>query len=161
MDSCFKLTYIRGYFPLWSSVSNHCKEYIPFILARRICTIVVNKQQELRHLSELKENLKKHDYPVNIITNGIKKALEIPQDELTKLKEKQIYETLSFISTFNSNIYNPPVHNAIKNSVEVLTINNISGFESIKLINSKRQPPNLKELLTKKEFNNEEVGVGK
>ena len=101
MDICFKLTDIRGYFPFWSSLSNHCKEWIPFTLARRICTIVVNKQQELRQLSELKENLKKHDYPVNIITNGIKKALEIPQDELAKLKEKQIYEILSFIFTFN------------------------------------------------------------
>ena len=99
MDICFKLTDIRGYFPFWSSLSNHCKECIPFTLARRICTIVVNKQQELRQLSELKENLKKHDYSVNIITNGIKKALEIPQDELTKVKEKQIYEVLSFIST--------------------------------------------------------------
>ena len=102
MNLCFKLTDIRGYFPFWPSLSNHCKECIPFTLARRICTIVVNKQQELRQLSELKENLKKHDYPDNIITNGIKKVLETPQDELTKLKEKQIYEVLSFISTFNS-----------------------------------------------------------
>ena len=43
----------------------------------------------------------------------------------------------------------------------MLKISNISGFESIKPINSKRQPPSLKELLTKAEFNNEEVGVGK
>ena len=30
--------------------------------------------------------LKKYDYPFNIITNGIKKALEIPQKELRKPK---------------------------------------------------------------------------
>ena len=58
-----------------------------FTLARRICTIVENQQQKLRHLSELKEKLEKYDYLVNIITSGVKKALEIPQNELRKLKE--------------------------------------------------------------------------
>ena len=48
-----------------------------------------------------------------------------------------------------------------KNSVKVLSRNNVPGFESIKLINSKRQPPNLKKLLNKTEFGNEEIGVRK
>ena len=62
------------------------------------------------------------------------------------------------ISTFNPN--KPSAFNAIKNSVEVLKRNNVPGFESIKLINSNRQPPNLKKLLTNAEFSNEE-GVRK
>ena len=85
-----------------------------------------------------------YDYPVNI---SIKKGLEIPQNDLRKTKEKQTDEVLPFISTFNQN--NLSVYNSIKNSVEVLKRNNISGFGNIKLINSKRQPPNLKKLLTK------------
>ena len=68
-------------------------------------------------------------------------------------------EVLPFISTFNPN--NPPVCNAIKNSVEVRKRNNVPGFESIKLINSKQRPPNLEKLLTKVEFSNEELGVRK
>ena len=116
-----------------------------------------NEQQKLRHLSELKENLKKYDYRINMTAYGIKKALQIPQNELRK--PKQTDEVLPFISTFNSN--NPPVCNAIKNSVEVLKRNNVQGFESIKLINSKRQTLNLKKLLAKAEFSNEEVGVTK
>ena len=60
--------------------------------------------------------------PVNIITYGIKKALEIPQNELRKPKEKQIDDVLPFVSTFNPN--NSPVYNAIKNSVEVPKRNN-------------------------------------
>ena len=47
------------------------------------------------------------------------------------------------------------------NSAEVLKSNNVPGFESIKLINSKRQPPNPKKLLTKVEFSNEEIRVRK
>ena len=49
---------------------------------------------------ELKESLKKYDYPVNIIKNDIKKALEIPQNEFRKANEEQIvymYKTQSRI----------------------------------------------------------------
>ena len=91
-----------------SSHLNHCKKNIPFTLAWRICTIVENQQQKLRHLSELKENLKIYDYPVNIATSGIKKTLEIPQNELRKPKEKQADEVSLFISSFNPN--NSPVY---------------------------------------------------
>ena len=115
-----------------------------------------NQQQKLRPLSELKEKMKKYDYPVNIVTNGIKKSLEIPQNEFRKAKEKQRNEILPLISTFNPN--NPPVYNTIKNSVKILK-RNVQVFESIKFITSKRQPPNLKKLLTISEFSNEEVGV--
>ena len=99
-----------------------------------------------RHLSELTENLKKYEYSINIITNGIKKALKIPQNELGKPKEKRTDEVLSFISTFNPN--NSSVYDAIKNSVEVRMRNIVPGSESIKLVTSKRQPPNLKKVLT-------------
>lgn len=44
-----------------------------------------NQQHKLRHLSELEENLKKYDYPVNIITNRIKTDQENPQNELYHL----------------------------------------------------------------------------
>ena len=46
---------------------------------------------------------------------------------------------------------------AIKNSLEVLKKNNVPGFKSIKLVKSKRHPPNFKKLLSKVEFNNEEL----
>ena len=89
MDIYFNPTDTHWCLPFSSSYPNHCKKNIPFTLARRICTIVENQQQKLRHLSELKKNLKKYHYPVNIITNGIKKALEIPQNELRKSQEKK------------------------------------------------------------------------
>ena len=72
-----------------------------------------NQQQKLRHLSELNENLKN---PVNIITIGIKKALEIPQYELRKTQEKQTDEVSSFISIFNPS--NSLLYNTIRNFVE-------------------------------------------
>ena len=106
-------------------------------------------------LPQLKENLKKYDYPVNIIINVIKKALEILQNELRKPNKKQADEVLLLICIFNAN--NLPVYNTIKNSAEVLKRNNVLGFERIKLISSKPQPQDL----TKAEFSNEEVDVKK
>ena len=78
MDIYFKPTDTHRCLQFLSSHPNYCKKDIPVTLAWRICTIVENKQHKLKHLSKLKEILKKYDYPVNIIANGIKKALEIP-----------------------------------------------------------------------------------
>ena len=55
-----------------------------------------------------------------------------------------------FITAFNPN--NPNIYGTIKSSVNCLKNNNVSGFHNIKLIQSKRQSPNLKKLLTKAEF---------
>ena len=118
MDVIFKQTDTCRCLLFSSSHPNHCMKNMPFNLAWRICTVVENQQQKLRHLSELKEDLNKYDYPVNIITNVIKKALEIPQNKLGEPKEKQTDEDLPFIFVFNPN--NPPAYNTIKNSVEVL-----------------------------------------
>ena len=122
--------------------------------------------QSRKSTTEIKTSVRNKIKPKNtwllvniLITNGIKKSLEIPQNELRKPKKKKKNEVLPFISTFNTN--NPPAYNAIKNSVEILQRNNVPGLESIKLINSKRQTPNLKKLLTKAEFSNEEVGFRK
>ena len=79
--------------------------------------------------------------------------------------KKQTDEVLPFISTFNQN--NPPAYNAIKNSVEALNCVICRWVILVKCrnnppaYNSKRQPPNLKKLLIKAEFSNEEEGVRK
>ena len=147
MHSYFKSTETCWCLPSSSSHTNHCKKITLFTLVERICTIVENQQRKLRHQSELKETLQEYDYP-NIITNGIKKALEIPQNEIKKPKEKQTDEFLPFISTFNPN--NLPLYNAIQNSVKVIKRNSVPEFKSIKHINSnQQQPPNLKKLLAK------------
>ena len=76
--------------------------------------------------------------------------------ENQKQTNEKTDEVFPFISAFNPN--NPPGYHAIKNSVEVLKRNNVPVFQCN---NSKRKPPNLKKLLTKAKFSNEEVGVRK
>ena len=46
-------------------------------------------------------------------------------------------------------------------SVECLKRNKEDGFEKLRIIKSKRQVPNLKNILTKNEFSQKQVGVSK
>ena len=112
---------IRRCPPFSSSHPNHCKKNITFTVVRRICIIVEIEQHKLDYL---------YDYAVNIITDGIKKALEIPQNELRKPKEKK---QMKFYHLFLHliQIIHLYINNAIKNFVEVLKRNNVPWFESI------------------------------
>ena len=152
MDLYHKPTDTQRCLPFSSSHPNHCKRNIPFTLARRICTIVENQQQKLKHIHELKSNLKKYEYPETLIANGIQKALGISQETLTTPIEKNNKNVLPFIPTHNPN--NPNNFHAIKSSINVLTANKSNGFNDIKIIHSRRQPRNLKRILTKAELSN-------
>ena len=131
-----------------SSHPNHCKQNIPFCLARRICTFAENNAEKLKNLENLKTNLSKYHYPDSL--KGFQKALSIPQKDLPKPKKPSNENILPFITTFNSN--NPNIYSTIKSSINCFKNNIVSGFNNIKLIQSKRQSPNLKKLLTKAEF---------
>ena len=106
---------IRRCPPFSSSHLNHCKKNITFTVTRRICIIVEIEQLKLDYL---------YDYAVNIITDGIKKALETPQNELRKQKEKK---HMKFYHLFLHliQIIHLYINNAIKNFVEVLKRNNV------------------------------------
>ena len=68
-----------------------------------------------------------------------------------KLKKLSNENILPFITIFNTK-NNPNIYSTIKSSVNCLKNNNVSGFHNINLIQSKRQPPNLKKLLTNAEY---------
>ena len=157
MDVYHKPTDTHRCLPFSSSHPNHCKRNIPFILARRICMISENSNEKEKHIDDLRYNLAKSGYPRLLIESGIKRALHIPQEELRQPKVFQNNNNLSFITTFNPN--NPNSFDIAKKSIECLKQNNVNGFQNISLLQSKRQPPNLKRILTKAEFSNPVAGV--
>ena len=95
-------------------------------------------------------NLSKYHYPNSLIKQEFQKALSITQKILRKPKKPSNENILPFIIAFNPN--SPNIDSTIKSSVIYLKINNVSGFHNINLIQSKRQPPDLKKLLTKAEY---------
>ena len=150
MDLYHKPTDTQRCLPFTSSHPNHCKRNIPFCLTRRICTIAENNTEKLKNLENLKSNLSKYHYPNSLIKQGFQKALSIPQKDLRKPKTPSNENILPFITTFNPN--SPNIYSTIKSSVTCLKNDNVSGFHNINLIQSKRQIPNLKKLLTRPEY---------
>ena len=116
-------------------------------MARRICTIVENTEAKMKHLENRKMNLSKYQYPKQLTEFGINKALSIPLQELRTPKKISNDNSLPFVTTYNPN--NPNVYEMIDKSVECLKRNKVDGFENLRVINSNRQAPNLKRILTK------------
>ena len=141
---------------IWMDIYNKpadCLRNIPFCLARRICAIVEEEETKLKRLSEPKTSLKKQKYPIALIENSIKRALQDPSDELRKPKEKGREEIIPLVSTHNPN--NPNIFPIITQTFETSfqhskTMSNV--FNGKKLINSMRQAPNLERLLCKSKF---------
>ena len=101
-------------------------------------------------MENLKSNLSTYYYPNSLIKQGFQKALSIPQKDLRKPKKPSNENILPFITTFNPNNLN--ICCTIKTSVICLKNNNVSNFHNINLIQSKRQPSNLKKFLTRAEY---------
>ena len=152
-DIFYKNTDTHQYLDFRSCHPSHTKRNIPFCLARRICTIVIDEEWRELRLSELHAYLKKQKYPEELINIGIEKAKAIPIAELrTTVSKTQDDDRTPFVSTHNpchSNIFN-----VIKTNLPILySDNNLKElFPEESFIRSKRQPLNLKRLLTRAKF---------
>ena len=133
---------------------SHTKRNILFNLARKICTIVEERNTGDQRLTELKNTLVKQGYPVQLVEFGAQKTTEIQVVDLRqpKDKDKEDMPILSFVSTFNPR--NPDMFKVIKDTLPLLNASPRmkKSLKNIKLVNSKRQPSNLKKLLTRARF---------
>lgn len=92
---------------------SHTKQIIPFNMARRICTIVVEKERRKTRLSELKIFLSKQRYSTQLIESAIRKAKETPIAELRSVKQREECNNtkIPFVLT-----HNPRNHNMFKSA---------------------------------------------
>ena len=153
-DLYCKETDTHQYLDFRSCHPSHTKRNIPFNMARRICTIVTDGNLRAKRLQELRVYLSRQNYPKNLISSGINKAKEIPISTLRNVRrrENNDLDNIPFVVT-----HNPRNHNilyAAKRFFPILeqseNMNNLVKMSQI--INSRRQPPNLKKLLTRAKF---------
>jgi hypothetical protein len=140
------------YLDFRSSHPKHIKINIPFNLASRIITITNTEELRDTRLRELKLYLKNQQYPEEIVEHGIQKALKKGPIH-TELRE-QVHVTsnqnniIPFVTTYNPRDCN--IFHFMKqiefnlNSSERMT----NVLQKKKIINSKRQPKNLKGFLS-------------
>lgn len=153
-DLFSKETDSHQYLDFHSCHPSHTKRNIPHNMARRVCTIVTHPSLRLQRLQELKQHLRRQNYPVELINDGINRAMDIPLAQLrrTRLKEEKQDEKIPFVTT-----HNPCNHNIFKSAKRFFPI--LEQSENMKkllnqssIINSRRQAPNLRKILSKAKF---------
>jgi hypothetical protein len=148
MDIFYKETNTHNYVPFFSFHPHKTLTNIPYTLARRICTIVSERNVCTKRLEELKGFLKKRQYPIQVINSGIERALSL--DRLTLLvpsdkpEEKQ---GIPFLLTHNCK--NPQITSMIMNGLDLLAPSKRMQrvMDTKKVIAARRQPPNIKQML--------------
>ena len=142
MDIYNKPTDSKRYVPFTSNHPRSCLQNVPIFLATGICTIVEEEGTKLKRLPELKTSLKQQKYPIALIENKIKRALQIPLNELREPKQKGAEEIIPFTSTHNPNTPNifQIIRQTFGNFEHSKTMSSV--FSGKKLIDSMRQAPN-------------------
>ena len=127
-------------------------------MARRICTIVCDIDLRQKRLDELKIYLRRQNYPEQLINKAIENATNIPIEELRNVRRRDnnSLENIPFVVT-----HNPRNHNILNTAKRYFPI--LEQSENMKeildysqIINSRRQAPNLKKLLTRAKFSSDD-----
>ena len=156
-DLYSKPTDTHNYLDFKSCHPKHTKLNIPFNLASRIITIVKDQHTQEKRLLELQKQLLEQNYPLNIIRDGISRAKQKgPITTPTQRTESQNNDVIAFVHTHNPRNQNmtPAIQTArhlLRRSETMETV-----LQKKKIINSKRQPKNLKRILTSSKFDSQE-----
>ena len=152
-DLYSKPTDTHNYLNFRSCHPKHTKLNIPFSLASRIVTIVTDKTLQTQRLDELFTYLKHQGYPEELIHNGILRAKEKGPIKGDNRKSEGNEKVIPCVTTFNprnTNIF--PVVRACE-QLFLRKSDKMKHFLDKKpIINSKRQPKNLKRILSSSKF---------
>ena len=156
-DIYYKATDSHQYLQFNSCHPRHTKNNIPYSQAIRLCTIIDDPHVRDQRLADMAQYFISCGYPKSLVQDSIDKARRIPQKELRKVKDKPKKDVLAFVSTHNPN--NPNVWPFVNNTMEIhKTYDKLAkALKETTIINSKRQPHNLKSILTKACFTNKNV----
>ena len=160
-DLYSKPTDTHNYLDFKSCHPKHTKVNIPFNLASRIITIVRDHQTQEKRLSELQEQLLEQHYPLNVIQDGISRAKRKgPITTPAHRGEHESNDVIAFVHTHNPRNQNmgPAIHTArqlLNRSETMKTV-----LQKKNIINSKRQPKNLKRILTSSKFETQQQTPG-
>ena len=149
-DIYHKPTDTKQYLHFRSHHPKNCIKSIPYTLAHRIHTIIIDKnlkKKKTRH-KKLHTTLHQSGYPTTLINKGLKLAEKIPLRELRNPKKHNNEKPLTYVTTNNKN--NPELFPEIfKNLEEIENKDKIKEIlDTTKIIKSQRQPKSMKRILT-------------
>ncbi len=161
-DVYSKPTDTKNYLLFSSCHPRHVKSGIPKTLATRLITIVSNDKTLQKRLEELKHDLLQRGYPESLISHGFSLAKLKSRETLLQQREyndSQSMGTLPLVTTHNPKEFN--LYHLVKSTIDTLNSDQRlhSLVSNLNLINSKRQGPNLKSLLTRARFSESSTQV--
>ena len=131
-------------------------------MSRRICSIVSEKDNQVKHLNELRQILLKRNYPINVINKGIENAQNLTLIELRTPRIRNEEEVLPFVIDFCPNA--PEVFTFVRQNFKTMNRSRRMKdvLENVKLIRANRQGPSLRRILTRAKFGeNQNLGAFK
>ena len=122
---------------------------VPFKLARRPHTIISGENTLDERMQELEGCLTVQHYPEPVINAAIENARNMSVETVRTVTPKEEETIITFVSTFNPR--NPEIFSKIKSNLFQLESDSrtLGVLDKFKIIKSKRQPANLKKLLSK------------
>ena len=148
-DIFYKETNAHRYLHFQSAHPHKIKRNIPFTLAQRITRIVSDKIRCEQRLSELAHFLKKCNYPEDLIAKNIERVKQPIQrnEEMLGIET----DTLAFVTTYSPSLACD--ENYIRKRLQGVQTDRLKkAFNNTRLVFAKRQPMNLKRLLTSSVF---------
>ena len=146
----YKPTDSKQYLLYTSCHPKHTRNSIPYKLARRLKTIISEDSTLLVRLEELKTFLLKQKYPSSLIDDSIAKIKALKRSDLLKQNEStnKGNNVIPYVTTVNPN--NPEIYPQIRQNKSILLRDDRMKtiYKQKMFLKSKRQPPNLKKLLT-------------
>ena len=155
-DIYYKPTDSKSYLLFNSCHPRHTKTSIPFSLFRRLKTIISEQHTFDQRAQELISLLKRQKYPETLIYAGLQKARSLDRESLLLTEQIEQPKIIPYVSTYNPR--NPEIYSQIINDINILKrdthMNDV--LNNYSFIKSKRQPKNLKRLLTRAKFGQNE-----
>ena len=139
------------YLPFTSSHPRHCKENIPFNMAKRVRSLTDDDDKAWEQMSELSARLLRGGYPVGLINSAVQDAMRLSTTELEKSKNTD-EDIITFVHTFDPS--HPDLLWRIKNVVSRIftSVECKHIFGNVKIIDSRRETSSLLRLLQHSRF---------
>ena len=135
-----------------SSHPRHCKENIPFSMARRVKALTDDETLVDSQMKILSNKLLKANYPLGLVRSAIQSAKALSTTDLRKPRLKTNDSVLPFVHTYDPSITS--LLKEIKNLTSRLftSIECRSIFGDTKVIASRREPPSILKQLQHSRF---------
>ena len=141
------------YLPFSSSHPRHCREAIPFGLARSVRALTDDDNTVQEKLKVLRERLTRCGYPGGLVETAFKTALALNKEELRIDKVQNIsHQEIAFVHQYDPTL--PQIFPQIKELTSRLFSSHQLRpiFGDCRIINSQREPPSLGSLLQHSRF---------